>query len=270
MKSMIFPWSGRGIFVLAYAAAGIAAGLILGHTLAPRLHLMDEVPLSVAFAQIGLALGTWLFALTMGRSELYTVIVPVANNNIPLNLRTPPAGEPALRRQRHTLFFIPGWIWALLATIFVAVPGGKSLASAYQKQHADVPLDKLVTTETLQKLYASLLQTLHDKQLVANQPAEPARPSPRPEVKAIPQLGVSPALPQTVLPTTLQDWKDNSGRVLTATLERFTTPNYDTAEFRRQDGMTFQVPLARFCAADRAKITDLATRVMQQQGAVAR
>jgi hypothetical protein len=202
----------------------------------------------------------------MGRSELYTVIVPVSNNNIPLNLRNAPAGEPALRRQRHTLFFIPGWIWALLATFFVAAPGAKSLASAYQKQHADVPLDKLVTTETLQKLYASLLQTLHDKQLVANPPAEPARPSPKPEVKGVPQIGSSPALPQSVLPTTLQDWKDNSGRVLTATLERFTTPNFDTAEFRRQDGMTFQVPLARFCAEDRAKINDLATQVMRQQG----
>ena len=261
MKSMIFPWSGRGFLILLYAIGGGIAGLALGHALAPKLH-MEEVPLAVSLAQIGLALGVWIFALTAGRSELYASTGPTFASNVPLSMRPLPT-EPVLRRQRHTFLLIPGWMWGIAASFFLAWPAAQTLANSYKAQHADAAaFEKMVSMESIQKLYSNLLQNLHDKGLLQDTAPDKAGAPQDPKVT---EIGPKDAFTPSILPTAMRDWKDNSGRVMNARLERFTTPNYDTAEFRRSDGQAFQVQLTRFCAEDQAAIAQLALQVVQQQ-----
>jgi hypothetical protein len=87
---------------------------------------------------------------------------------------------------------------------------------------------------------------------------DPAIP---PASSAINAVAVPPATPVTAtapsLPTPLRDWKDATGRVMTASFENFTTPARDTGHFKRADGQTFDVPLARLSAEDQEFIRKL-------------
>lgn len=251
---MTFPWSGRGIFILGYALLGTVAGLVAGHFMAPKLH-MDEIPLSVAMGQVGLALGAWIFAVTAGRSELYPTLEPTKTSGLGVQL-----SQPVIHRQRHTLLFVPPWIWAILASVFVGSSGVSEILTLYKTKNAEgTTPESLVTRQTAEKLYADLLDTVRSK---FGTPAKPAS-------------GEGPAEPKTaengpgavppMLPTDMRNWKDNKGRVMTASLERFTTAKYDVAEFKRQDGQHFQVPLDRFSAEDQVFIGRLALRVSQDE-----
>jgi hypothetical protein len=48
----------------------------------------------------------------------------------------------------------------------------------------------------------------------------------------------------------MRTWKDTSGRTMTASFVRFTSGTKDTAEFKREDGQAFVVPMERFSAED--------------------
>ncbi|WP_395748333.1 hypothetical protein [Prosthecobacter sp.] len=89
----------------------------------------------------------------------------------------------------------------------------------------------------------------------APSPAPPAAPPPA----AAPAVAAAPASPP-LLPTPVRDWKDSTGRIMQASLERFTSPAKDTGYFKRADGQGFEVPFSRLSAEDQAMIRDIAQK----------
>jgi hypothetical protein len=92
-------------------------------------------------------------------------------------------------------------------------------------------------------------------------PANTALPAPvalGPVVAAAPAPAPAPA---PVLPTPLRDWKDSTGRIMQASLERFTSPARDTGYFKRADGQGFEVPFSRLSAEDQAFIRGIASKL---------
>jgi hypothetical protein len=54
------------------------------------------------------------------------------------------------------------------------------------------------------------------------------------------------------LPTPVCDWRSLDGRTLRASLVRFSDAAGAIAEFQREDGATFTIPIEKFTPADRA------------------
>lgn len=87
-------------------------------------------------------------------------------------------------------------------------------------------------------------------------PMLPATASEQP-APAAPAMAASSA---PLLPTPVRDWKDGTGRVMQASLERFTSPACDTGYFKRADGQGFEVPVARLSADDQEFIREIAEK----------
>lgn len=101
------------------------------------------------------------------------------------------------------------------------------------------------------------------------EPEEPAAPTPAPKEEASPAAVAASMNPEPVpapaapapapsqLPTAVRDWKSADGRPLRASLVKFTRPDRSVAEFKREDGQTFQVPVEKFSTEDQAFIRAL-------------
>ena len=76
-----------------------------------------------------------------------------------------------------------------------------------------------------------------------------------PEADAADQAEAMEAEP--VLPTEVRDWRDQEGRVMRASVLAFGPEAADEAEFEREDGVRFTVPIERFAPADQQELRAL-------------
>jgi hypothetical protein len=99
-------------------------------------------------------------------------------------------------------------------------------------------------------------------------PPAPKKPNPpaavaqtqRPDmVRNAPVFPAGEPMPMP-LPTPVREWKDASGRPMKASLEKFTTAACDIAQFKREDGNVFEVPVSKFSAEDQRFISDLVAK----------
>ncbi|WP_395738536.1 hypothetical protein [Prosthecobacter sp.] len=110
---------------------------------------------------------------------------------------------------------------------------------------------KLMTMSIAKNLTGSVKSIMPGPRAKA---APPASPAPTPAAAPAP----APAAP--LLPTPVRDWKDSTGRVMQASLERFTSPARDTGYFKRADGQGFEVPFAKLSAEDQAFIRGISEK----------
>jgi hypothetical protein len=97
---------------------------------------------------------------------------------------------------------------------------------------------------------------------VAATPVAPAPPSPAPAAMAATApapapSAAAPAPSESValgLPTPVCDWRSADGRVLRASLVRFTDATGTNAEFKREDGTVFTIPVDKFSLTDKAEL----------------
>lgn len=90
-------------------------------------------------------------------------------------------------------------------------------------------------------------------------PAATPAPVPPKDTPALPQTSTpespAPATSASVsLPTEVKEWKSLDGRVLKASLVRFPDAEGASAEFKREDGQVFTIPLDRFAPESAAEL----------------
>lgn len=87
--------------------------------------------------------------------------------------------------------------------------------------------------------------------------SQPPQPAPAAAAPALSPAPVS-AVPAPVAPPQslfgLRAWTDTTGRPMKASFVRFTSESKEAAEFKREDGQSFTIPLQRFSAEDQAFI----------------
>lgn len=89
-------WSGRGILIVLFAALGFTAGSLAGAA-------FGSPKWTVVLALAGGAAAMWLFALTVGKTQV-------------TQLMDPATGLPVTLKKRHTLFFLPPKFWSVAGT----------------------------------------------------------------------------------------------------------------------------------------------------------
>ncbi len=100
--------------------------------------------------------------------------------------------------------------------------------------------------------------------VVVPTPIATTEPKPTPATAPeVPSITPPPAPP--ILPTAVREWNDSAGRPLKASLERFTSPACDTAEFKREDGQAFQISVSKFSQKDQDDINKIAEKVKAEQ-----
>jgi hypothetical protein len=228
-------WRGHGILIPVFAFAGGACV----SSLAKSAHL----PPSPSLLWGGMAAGSWLYALTLGRPSVRILV-------------DPQSGTPVRFRRSHSLYFIPPMIWAVLATgvaLFVAFADLTGADSGNRASTASAAATRSPASKGRDDSRpASPVKTTSDI-------VEP--PQFEKEAAKVPApVAMSDAVtPRTSadLPTAMRDWKDTSGRPLRASLVRFVGADRKTAEFRRDDGRSFQIPVEKFSSEDQAFIQAL-------------
>src|SRR4051812_1299227 len=97
----------RGLLIPVYAIAGMLLGAVLG--IVACIFLGGD---AIALAVLGTISGSvtaaamvWRHALTIGKTTEETM----------LDAQT---GSRVVRKRQHTLFFIPAFAWAVIATVF--------------------------------------------------------------------------------------------------------------------------------------------------------
>ena len=94
-----------------------------------------------------------------------------------------------------------------------------------------------------------------------NNPAPTPTPTPPPPAASPPPpssgLPTSATGPATPFPTAMREWKASDGRVLKASLVKPPDAVSGAAEFKREDGQVFTIPVDRFSVEDQAFIRSL-------------
>lgn len=101
-------WKGHGILILVFGVIGAVAGSMLGGVLfaGTQSIWMGRVSMCAPFWGAALAIG--LYAKTMGKSSVQSLLDPATQRHV-------------LIRKSHTLFFIPPMPWAVLAILAACV-----------------------------------------------------------------------------------------------------------------------------------------------------
>lgn len=77
------------------------------------------------------------------------------------------------------------------------------------------------------------------------------------DMSQLPTPVTSPVSPYTTLPTSVREWKSSDGRVMRASLIRFSDDLGLAADFKREDGEVFNVPVGRFSEETQAELRAL-------------
>lgn len=131
--------------------------------------------------------------------------------------------RPVVEHVSHALFFLPPPRWTMLAAVSACVV-------------------------TVFSFGGPVRDFIGKSQMASGSPAKAA-------------YTLAPAASEVTLPTPVRDWKDPTGRVMSASFEGFTTSSKDTGRFKRSDGMVFDVPFSRLCVEDQAIIRNIAEQI---------
>ncbi len=274
-------WTGHGILIPIFWIAGFILGVTVGGALGAVIGAEKGLPLGFALGGLCGAGLVWLYALTFGKSTEQL-------------LQDPRTGQMVRLVKRNSLFFIPAFAWAVIASVAVLPIGGMGLiamtapsperlelaelaemadlglgvsdeegeeeeGSTSPDAGADADAAESPDAESAGPVAATeSAETVPAEKSPAGdgRPEEPSQPTPA-EASSGETTAAATESRTQALPTAQRDWKSTDGRVLRASLIGFVGGSGESGEFEREDGERFTIPVERFDAETQGELRAL-------------
>lgn len=276
-------WTGHGILIPIFWIAGFILGVTVGGALGAVIGAEKGLPLGFALGGLCGAGLVWLYALTFGKSTEQL-------------LQDPRTGQMVRLVKRNSLFFIPAFAWAVIASVAVLPIGGMGLIAMTAPSPERLELAELAEMAEMADLDLGVPDEEGEEEgspspdagadadaaespdaesagpVAATEPTEtapaetspagdgrseePSQPTPA-EASSAETTAAATESREQALPTAQRDWKSTDGRSLRASLIGFVDGSGESGEFEREDGERFTIPVERFDAETQGELRAL-------------